>query len=151
MPALRLGTPRDLVDELPWLAATVVALPATLALEHFVVHLQIVLPTLALTATPPFWMYAAMVVPELVVFFVAGYRLRTVAALVMYAGVGGLVRGGFRLALHLAAAPGHLGLAPQDRFSEFATRTPFVTVGYLLVVAVAAWSGEDERRLAGDA
>lgn len=139
------------MGELPWLGATVLALAATLVLEHFVVHLQIVLPTLALTATPPFWMYAAMVVPELVVFFVAGYRLRTIAAIVMYAGIGGLLRGAFHLALHLAKAPGHLGPVPHDRFSEFATRTPIVTLGYLLVLAVAAWSGEDERRLAGDA
>lgn len=151
MPPPRLGSGRDLVAELPWLAATLVALVATLALEHYVVHLQIVLPTLALTATPPFWMYAAMVVPELVVFFVAGYRLRTVAAIVMYAGVGGLVRGAFRLALHLTSAPGHLGALPHDRYTEFATRTPVVAIGYLLVLAVAAWSGEDERRLAGDA
>src|SRR5512133_3881685 len=126
MPPPRLGSGRELVAELPPLAATLVALLATLALEHFVVHLQIVLPTLALTATPPFWMYAAMVVPELVVFFVAGYRLRT-------------------------SAPGHLGPSPLDRYTEFATRTPVVAIGYLLVLAVAAWSGEDERRLAGDA
>jgi hypothetical protein len=35
--------------------------------------------------------------------------------------------------------------------SEFAMTTPLVAIGYLLVLAVAAWSGEDERRLAGDA
>lgn len=149
MPPPRLGSGRDLVAELPWLAATLVALVATLALEHFVVHLQIMLPTLALTATPPFWMYAAMVVPELVVFFAAGYRLRTVLALAMYAGVGGIVRSGFHYLLLLAHEPGHA--ATTDGMSEFAMTTPLVAIGYLLVVAVAAWSGEDERRLAGDA
>ncbi len=147
---LRLGSPRDLVTELPWLAAATLALVATLALEHFVVHRQIVLPTLAFTSRPPFWMYAAMIVPELVVFFASGYRLRTWTSLVMYAGVGGVVRSGFHLFLVIANEPGHVG-GVRDRFSEFALKTPVVAIGYFLVLAVAAWSGEDERRLAGDA
>lgn len=145
----RFGSLRDLVTELPWLAVTVLALVATLAVEHFLVHRQIVLPTLAFTSRPPFWMYAAMVVPELVVFFAAGYRLRTVLALAMYAGVGGIVRSGFHFLLLLAHEPGHA--ATTDGMSEFAMTTPLVAIGYLLVLAVAAWSGEDERRLAGDA
>ena len=89
---LRLGSPRELLAELPWLGATTLALVATMSLEHFLVHRQIVLPTLALTPHPPFWMYAAMIVPELVVFFAAGYRLRSGLVIAMYAGVGGLVR-----------------------------------------------------------
>ena len=147
---LRLGSARDLVTELPWLGATTVALVVTLALEHFLVHRLIVLPTLAFTARPPFWMYAAMVVPELVVSFAAGYRLRTWAAVVMYAGVGGVVRSVFHLALELAREPGHVG-GVHEAFSEFAVRAPLVAIGYLVVLAVAASSGEDERRLAGDA
>lgn len=146
---LRVGSPRELVAELPWLGATTLALLATLALEHFVVHRQIVLPTLALTPAPPFWMYAAMVVPELVLFFAAGYRLRTWLALVMYAGVGGLVRSVFHALLQLAGEPGHTA-ALHGALSELATMTPLVAVGYLLALAFAAWSGEDERRLAGD-
>ncbi len=146
---LRLGSPRELATELPSLAMTAAALVAMLAVEHFVVHRQIVLPTLALTSQPPFWMYAAMVVPELVVFFAAGYRLRTLLSLAMYAGVGGIVRSGFHYVLQIAKEPGHA--ASSDRISEFAMTTPIVAIGYLLVLAVAAWSGEDERRLAGDA
>ncbi|HEX9052068.1 MAG TPA: hypothetical protein VF841_16175 [Anaeromyxobacter sp.] len=137
------------MTELPWLGATVVALVATLSVEHFLVHRQIVLPTLAFTSRLPFWMYAAMVVPELVVFFAAGYRLRTLLSLAMYAGVGGVVRSGFHYLLRLAHEPGHV--ASTDHISEFAMTTPLVAIGYLLVLAVAAWSGEDERRLAGDA
>ncbi len=146
---LRFGSLKDLVSELPWLGATTLALVAMLAVEHFVVHRQIVLPTLALTAHPPFWMYAAMIVPELVVFFAAGYRLRSWLALAMYAGVGGIVRSGFHWLLQVAHEPGHA--AVTESISEFAMTTPFVAFGYLLVLAVAAWSGEDERRLAGDA
>jgi hypothetical protein len=146
---LRLGSLKDLVTELPWLAVTVLALVATLAVEHFVVHRQIVLPTLAFTSQPPFWMFAAMVVPELVVFFAAGYRLRTFVALAMYAGTGAIVRTGFHFLLQALHEPGHAAAA--DRLSEFAMSTPIVSIGYLLVLAVAAWSGEDERRLAGDA
>jgi hypothetical protein len=147
---LRVGSPRELAAELPWLGATTLALLATLSLEHFVVHRQIVLPTLELTPHPPFWMYAAMVVPELVLFFAAGYRLRTWLAVVMYAGVGGVVRSGFHALLQLAGEPGHVDPL-HGPLSELATMTPFVAVGYLLALAFAAWSGEDERRLAGDA
>ncbi len=147
---LRLGSVIDLVTELPSLGATMLALVATLVLEHFFVHRLIVLPTLAFTPHAPFWMFAAMIVPELVVCFVAGYRLRTWAALVMYAGVGGLLRGGFHLALELAREPGHYD-GVHERFSEFAVRAPLVAIGYLVVLAVAASSGDDERRLAGDA
>ncbi len=146
---LRLGTANDLVTELPWLGAGMLALVGTLAVEHFVVHRLIVLPTLAFTARPPFWMYAAMVVPELVVFFVAGYRVRTIGALVMYAGVGGVVRNAFHLALRVAHEPGHVHVTSEG-FSEFAMTTPIIAIGYLLVLALAAWSGEDERRLAGE-
>jgi len=147
---LPLGSPRELVTELPWLGLAVAALLATFALEHFVVHRQIVLPALALTPQPPLWMFAAMVAPELVVFFAAGYRLRTWLAVLMYAGVGGLLRGGFQLALALAREPGHLD-ALQRPVSEFALTTPAVALGYLVVLGLAAWSGEDERRLAGGA
>ncbi len=146
---LRLGSLKELVTELPWLAASMVALVAVLAIEHFLVHRQIVLPTLAFTSRPPFWMYAAMVVPELVVFFACGYRLRTWVALAMYAGMGGIVRSGFHYLLQAVHEPGHV--AASDAISEFAMTTPVVAIGYLLVLAVAAWSGEDERRLAGDA
>ncbi len=147
---LRFGSARDLVVELPWLLATTVALLGTLVLEHFLVHRLIVLPTLAYMARPPFWMYAAMIVPELVVFFAAGYRLCSWMALVMYAGVGGVMRSAFHLALQIAHEPGHVG-GIHERFSEFAMRTPVIALGYLVVLAVAASSGEDERRLAGDA
>ncbi len=147
---LRFGSLKDLVTELPWLGGSVLALVTTLAVEHFLVHRQIVLPTLAFTAHPPFWMYAAMVVPELVVFFAAGYRLRTWLALVMYAGVGGIVRSAFHWLLQAVHEPGHVAMS-HESISEFAMTTPLVAVGYLLVLAVAAWSGEDERRLAGDA
>jgi hypothetical protein len=63
--------------------------------------------------------------------------------------VGGIVRSGFHYLLQAVHEPGHVSAA--DRMSEFAMTTPFVAVGYLLVLGVAAWSGEDERRLAGDA
>lgn len=146
---LRLGSPRDVVAEVPWLTSTMLALLATLALEHFLVHRQIVLPTLALTARPPFWMYAAMIVPELVVYFVAGYRLNSWVTVIAYAGVGGVVRSAFQALLRFAGEPGHVGPV-FDGFSEFALTTPLVAVGYLLVLGLAAWSGEDERRLAGE-
>lgn len=147
---LRVGSARDLAAELPWLGVASAGLVVVLFIEHFVVHRQIVLPTLELTVRPPFWMFAAMIVPELALLFAVGYRIRTLAALVMYAGIGALVRNGFHLALELASEPGHIEPL-HEGVSEFALAAPFIAVGYLLVLGVAAWSGEDERRLAGDA
>ncbi len=147
---LRLGTLRELVAELPWLGVASIALVATFTLEHFLVHREIVLPTLALMPQPPFWMFAAMIVPELVVLFAAGYRLRGWLAIAMYAGVGAVLRTLFHAVLELAGEPGHIGVL-HERFTEFTLKAPAVALGYLLVLALAAWSGEDERRLAGDA
>lgn len=147
---LALGSTKDLVGELPWLALATLALVATLGLEHFLVHREIVLPALALTREPPFWMFAAMIVPELVVFFAAGYRLRTWLSVAMYAGVGAMIRSAFISVLERMGEPGHVGPA-HEGLSELAATAPAVAFGYLLVLALAAWSGEDERRLAGGA
>jgi hypothetical protein len=143
---LRLPPPREALDELPWLGLAMVGLVTTLALEHFFVYKQIILPALEITAEPPLWMWGALFVPELVVFFASGWRLRTWTSVVAYAAAGATLREGFHYLLARAGEPGHID-ALKDPFSDFAVKWPTILVGYLLVLALAAWSGRHEGRL----
>ena len=77
------GAPR-MLPELGWLAIMLLALAAALAFEHWVVHLQMLLPALAQGAVPP-WVFGSMFVPELVTCFVSGWRLRSTRWIVAYA------------------------------------------------------------------
>lgn len=143
------GSPRELVKELPWLGATAAALLAIFAFEHFVVHELIVLPALAELGVVPLWMIATMVVPELVVFFAVGYRLRSVLAAVMHAGVGALLRSGFHLTLAVVGRPGHTATSLLSA-SELTLATPVMAVAYLVVAALAATAASEQRQLVGD-
>ncbi len=137
---------RDVVREAPWLGIAMLGLVAMFALEHYVVHRQIILPALEITVDPPLWMWGTMFVPELVAFFAAGWRLRSWSAVAAYAVTGAMAREGFNYLLKLAEEPGHID-AFKDPFSDFALNTLEITVAYALVLGLAAWSGRGERRL----
>lgn len=139
-------SPREILHELPWLAASLFGLVAMFVLEHFVVHKQIVLPALEITAEPPLWMWGSMFVPELVVFFAAGWRLRSWGAVGAYALLGAAAREYFHYQLARLGEPGH-ATAFGDPFSDFAVHWPAVTIAYVLVLGLAAWSGQHERQL----
>jgi hypothetical protein len=142
---LRLGSPRDLVDEVPALAATASVLVLVLAFEHWVVHRLIVVPALAHASQPPLWTIAAMISPELVVFFATGLRIRTALTAVAYAGVGALLRGGAQVGLALLGEPGHDRVG-DALASEFALSTPIVGLAYLLVLGLAvSWRDAEHR------
>jgi hypothetical protein len=143
---LRIGAPRELVDEVPTLCATAATLVAVLAFEHWVVHRLIVIPALAYAAQPPLWTIAAMIAPELVVFFAVGLRIRSALAAVTYAGVGALLRGGAQVGLALAGEPGHDRVG-DALASEFALSTPVVGLAYLLVLGLAVSWRDAERRV----
>ncbi len=145
---MRLGPThaRDVVRELPWICVAMVVLVATFALEHFIVHRQIVLPALEITAEPPLWMWGSMFVPELVAFFVIGWRLRSWTAVLAYAAAGAMVREGFHYLLALAGEPGHAN-ALKDPFSDIALNTAEIAIAYAFVLGLAAWSGRSEGRL----
>lgn len=147
-PPMRLGPAHvhDVVREVPWLCVSMAVLVAMFALEHFIVHRQIVLPALEITAEPPLWMWGSMFVPELVAFFVVGWRLRSWAAVVAYAAMGATVREGFHAVLALAGEPGHVNPL-KDPFSDFAVNTLEIAIAYALVLGLAAWSGRREGRL----
>ena len=144
---LPIGSPRELTKELPWLGLTAAALLATLVFEHYVVHLLVVLPV-ALAGDVPPWAVAAMVLPELVVLFLAGHRLRTVFCIVTFAGVGAFLRVGFHLLLALAGEPGHAE-AGRLPLSEVGLTAPMMGLAYLLVLGLAATMALDERRPSG--
>lgn len=145
---MRIGPKRagDVLAELPWFAFAMVALVAMFALEHYFVHRQIILPALEITAEPPLWMWGSMFVPELVAFFAAGWRLRSWAAVVVYAAVGAMAREAFHYWLARVAEPGHVD-AFKDPLSDFAVSTLEIAVAYALVLGLAAWSGRGEARL----
>jgi hypothetical protein len=143
---LRLGTARELVDEVPALGAAAATLVAVLAFEHWVVHRLIVIPALTHGSQPPLWTVAAMVAPELVVFFAIGLRIHTALAAVTYAGVGSLIRGGAQVGLALLGEPGHHRTG-DALASEFALATPIVGLAYLLVLGLALSWRDSERRV----
>jgi hypothetical protein len=137
---------REVLDELPWLGLAMIGLVATFALEHFFVYKHILLSALEIVAEPPLWMWGSLFVPELVVFFAAGWRLRSWSAVVAYAAAGATLREGFHYLLARAGEPGHID-ALKDPFSDFAVKWPTIAVAYVLVLGLAAWSGQREGRL----
>ena len=145
---MRLGPahPREIVHELPWLAASMLGLAATFTLEHFFVYKQIILPALEITAEPPLWMLGAMFVPELVAFFAAGWHLRSWGAVVVYAVSGATLREGFHRLLARAGEPGYVETF-VDPFSDFAVHWMPIAIAYACVLGLAAWSGSREGRL----
>jgi hypothetical protein len=138
--------PREVLREVPWLLGAMVGLLATLLLEHYVVHRHIVLPALEITAEPPLWMWGSMFVPELVWFFAAGWRLRSWAAVTVYAGSGATLREAFDYVLVRLGEPGHLS-THKDPYSDLAVNWPAVLIAYAVVLGLAAWSGRHERTL----
>lgn len=146
---LRLGTSRDLVNELPRVGAMIAALAATLAFEHFVVHELIVLPELAASGEAPLWTIAAMSLPELVVFFAVGYGVRSAVGAVMHAGVGAVVRTAFHSFLAVTGQAGHAETALGGG-ADLAVATPVMAFAYLLVLALAASAAADQREVVGD-
>jgi hypothetical protein len=127
-------------SELAWLPVTLGALALTLSFEHWLVHRQVILPALEASAEIPPWMWATLYVPELVVCFVAGWRLRGWRTVVLYAVCAGAVRELFGRWLTLLGEPGHV-----ERFrspgSDLAV--PITVIVYSLVFAFAAESARE--------
>ena len=128
------------IRELAWLGLMLVALAAALAFEHWVVHLQMLLPALAQDAVPP-WLYGALFVPELVACFLSGWRLRSKTWIVTYAIAAALIRQLFHAMLGALGEPGHR--SPLDGPAEFAIATPIVVFLYALVFSLAAQSSKE--------
>jgi hypothetical protein len=133
--------------ELGWLATTLAALVATFAFEHWIVHRQMILPALEATGVVLPWMWGALLAPEMVVAFVAGWRLRGAGWIVTYAVVGALAREGFEVVLARAGEPGHV--LRDGAVSEFAFGAPFVALAYLVLFALASASGRSDDALDG--
>jgi len=131
---------RPATRELAWLGLMLVALVTALAFEHWIVHLQMLLPALAQGAVPP-WIYGALFVPELVACFLSGWRLRSRAWIIAYAIAAATVRQLFHGMLGSLGEPGHLTLL--DAPAEFAFATPIVVFLYALVFSLAAESSKE--------
>jgi hypothetical protein len=133
---------RDAVDrELPWLALTMGALGLALAFEHWVVHRGVVLPAIDADGFAPPWVWGALFVPELVVLFATGWRLRSWTLVALHAGLAAGVRELFHVLLLVLREPGHTSTVTV---SEFALKAPVVALAYLLVLGLASASGREE-------
>ncbi len=129
-----------LVAELPPLGVAMLGLTVALFVEHFFVHCQIIEPSLATGSVEP-WMWGALATPELIACFLSGSRLRSWAAVVMYAGLGALVRDVFYVMLAVAGEPGH---DVPETFGRTVLSTGAVALWYLLAfgLASASWRGD---------
>jgi hypothetical protein len=139
-----LGSRRS-AAEAAWFGLAMLALLASFVLEHFFVHRLIILPALEV-GTPPLWMWGSMFVPELVVSFAIGWRLRSWAPIIGYAVAAAVLRETFQLVLAAAGEPGH---APDGslQFTEFALNAPAVALIYVVVLRLGSWSGSEEPLL----
>lgn len=134
--------------ELGWLAATLGALVLALLVEHFVIHEQMILPWLAVTPEVPPWMIGAQLVPEIIVCFLAGWRLRGLGWIAVYGGAAATVRQSFYWLLSSLGAAGH----PETLFgppSEFARTAPLVAVMYFLAFGLASMGAREPGPLPG--
>ncbi len=132
-----------LVSELPWLGIAMLGLTTALFIEHFFVHCQIIVPSLSAGGTVEPWMWGTLATPELIACFLSGWRLRSWPAVVMYAGLGALVRDVFYLMLTVAGEPGHD--LPQT-FGQTAVSIGGVALCYLLAFGLASASWREEAR-----
>jgi hypothetical protein len=143
--AMGSGRARTAWREAGWLALTLVSLTLTLAFEHWVVHRQVILPSLAATGAVLPWMWGALLAPEMVVAFVAGWRVRGLRVLVIYALAAAVLREAFELELARMGEPGHG--PPGTPISEFAFGAPFVAIAYFVLFAFASASGRSDEAL----
>ncbi len=131
-----------LVSEVPWLGIAMLGLTTALFIEHFFVHCQIIEPSLAGGAVEP-WMWGALATPELIACFLSGWRLRSWPAVVMYAGLGALLRSIFYVMLTVAGEPDHD--LPQT-FGQTVLSTAGVALWYLLAFGLASASWREDAR-----
>jgi hypothetical protein len=125
----------DRVRAYALLGITVAALSAATALQHFIIYPQVIAPATAGGFAPAPWMWGALFVPELLVSFAVGWRLRGAAAIILYAVVAALHRTTWGFALARADEPGH-PTSPSPLLIELVA----ATVLYLAVFWVASAS-----------
>ncbi len=131
-----------LVRELPRLALSLLGVVTAYLFEHFVVHRFIVIPSMDAQGNVSPWIWVGLVAPELLVGFATGWRLRSRAAAVMFAGMAALVREGCQLALAAAGEPGH---GADHALVEFLTSTPAVATAYLFAILLASSMAREEE------
>ena len=134
-----------LVRELPRLGLSLLGVLVAYLFEHFVVHRLVVLPSMEADGSVPPWLWVGLVAPELLVGFATGWRLRSRAAAVMFAGMAALVRESCQLVLAATGEPGHLvGAHPV---ADLATSTPVVATAYLIAILLASSLAREEESI----
>lgn len=133
---------RERLPEPVWLAITLAALSVTLAFEHWVIHREVILPALAQSEIIYPWMWGTLLVPELIVCFVAGWRIPSRAWIVGYALAAAVHREAWEVLLTWLGEPGHPGRYSSIS-AEFAVAGPVVALAYLAVFWLANASAHE--------
>lgn len=129
-------------EELRWLGLTLGALAIAIAFEHFVIHREVVLPTLQATGSIPPWMWGTLFLPEMTVCVVAGWRIRSLSWLAVYGLAAGLLRETVFHAFALSAEAGHAEtmVAPGIPFGRGAL---LVGIVYFLLFGLASMTARE--------
>ncbi len=123
------------------LGLTLGALALAIAFEHFVIHREVLQPAMRAYTTPPPWMWGALFLPEMAVCVVAGWRIRSLTWLAVYAGACGILR---EIIFHSLGLPvaGHAEAA-------FGAEVPFsrgallVGIAYFLILGLASMTARE--------
>ena len=128
--------------ELRWLGLTLCGLALAIAFEHFVIHREMILPAMRASAALPPWMWGALFLPEMAVCVVAGWRIRSLAWLAVYAAAGGLLREIVFHAFSFTAEAGHAeaAFAPNTSFGQGAL---LVGIAYFLLLGLASMTARE--------
>jgi hypothetical protein len=127
--------------ELRGLVLTLSGLALAIAFEHFVIYREVILPAMRASSVVPPWMWGALFLPEMAVCVVAGWRIRSLTWLAVYAAACGILREVIFYALGLPVA-GHSGAA-------FAAEVPFsrgallVGIVYFLILGLASMTARE--------
>lgn len=128
--------------ELRWLGLTLGALALAISFEHFVIHREVIQPAMRAYTTVPPWMWGALFLPEMAVCVVAGWRIRSLTWLAIFAAAGGILRELIFHTLGLAAEAGHAEAAFSPGVS-FSRGVLLVGIAYFLIMGLASMTARE--------
>ncbi len=124
------------------LALTLAALAIAIGFEHFVIHREVIQPAMSAYTTLPPWMWGALFLPEMAVCVVAGWRIRSLTWLAIYAAAGGVVRELIFQGLGLTVNAGHAEAAFSARM-PFSRGALLVGIAYFLILGLASMTARE--------
>lgn len=129
-------------EELRWLGLTLAGLMLAIGFEHFVIQREVIQPAMRAASSVQPWMWGALFLPEMVVCVVAGWRIRSLVWLAIYAAAAGLLRETVFHAFALAPGADHAEDALAHGIS-FGRGALLVGVLYFLVFGLASMTARE--------